>query len=98
MRATECCSLILSSNMSMYSLQSLNGVFVNGKKIKPFEARSLIDQDTIQLGVEKVKGKPAEFVWKFCTSLKVKVLASKAKEVQSPSKENVSGESSTSRI
>ena len=73
---------------------------MNGKKIKPFEARSLIDQDTIQLGVEKAKGKPAEFVWKFCTSLKVKVLASKAKEVQSPSKENenVSGESSTSRI
>ena len=82
--------------MSVYSLQSLNGVFVNGKKIKPFEARSLIDQDIIQLGVEKVKGKPAEFVWKFCTSLKVKVLANKAEDVQPPGKDNTTGESSTS--
>ena len=81
--------------MSVYSLQSLNGVFVNGKKIKPFEARSLIDQDIVQLGVEKAKGKPAEFVWKFCSSLKVKVLANKAAEVQPPCKENASGECST---
>ena len=67
--------------VTLPSLQSLNGIFINDKKIKAHESVSLRDQDIVRLGVPRVKGKPPEFVWKFCTSLKVKVLPNKDTEM-----------------
>ena len=53
-------------------LQSLNGIAVNGKKLKTLEPYILQDGDTVQLGVPAAPDAPSEFVYRFFASLKVR--------------------------
>ncbi|CAC5378866.1 RNF8 [Mytilus coruscus] len=52
--------------------KSLNGVFVNGKKLEPVCPQKLVDGDTVQFGVTKNSEEPAEFLYRFHTNLKIK--------------------------
>ena len=47
------------------TFESINGVYINGKKIPAEEEHSLQDGDILQIGVPTEKDTPAEFVWKF---------------------------------
>ena len=53
-------------------MQSLNGVFVNGKQLEPNRLCTLNENDTIQFGVAKSGEDVAEFVYKFHYKIKVK--------------------------
>jgi len=81
--------------------QSLNGVIVNGKSLKPLEPCHLLDSARIQLGVQTNtnRDQPAEFVWIFKTKIKVKAIRQKIDNQESckssvtttPNKKNRSG-------
>ena len=53
-------------------LQSLNGVFINGKKLEAMTSTTLHDGDIVQLGVQTSPESPAEFLFQYHTALKVK--------------------------
>lgn len=53
-------------------MQSLNGVFLNGKQLEPNRLCTLNENDTIQFGVAKSGEDVAEFVYKFHYKIKVK--------------------------
>ncbi|GFO10220.1 E3 ubiquitin-protein ligase rnf8 [Plakobranchus ocellatus] len=53
--------------------KSLNGVYVNGRQLVPFQPYTMQDGDLIQLGVATSPNTPAEFIYKFYSSLKVRV-------------------------
>ena len=55
-----------------FMLQSLNGIAVNGKKLKTLEPYILQDGDTVQLGVPAAPDASSEFVYRFFASLKVR--------------------------
>ena len=55
-----------------FVLQSLNGIAVNGKKLKALEPYTLQDGDTVQLGVPTSPDASSEFVYRFFASLKVR--------------------------
>ena len=67
-------SCILVVNDLYFTLQSLNGVFVNGTKLSPLVAHILQEDDEVQIGVPELVGKPANFVWTFYKQYKVKVI------------------------
>ena len=81
--------------------QSLNGVIVNGKSLKPLEPCHLLDSARIQLGVQTNtnRDQPAEFVWIFKTKIKVKAIRQKIDNQETckssvtttPNKKNLSG-------
>ncbi|KAK7104960.1 E3 ubiquitin-protein ligase rnf8-like [Littorina saxatilis] len=50
--------------------KSLNGIAVNGKQLKAQEPYTLQESDVVQLGVPTAPDVPAEFVYRFFTSLK----------------------------
>ncbi|KAK3598995.1 hypothetical protein CHS0354_007448 [Potamilus streckersoni] len=52
--------------------KSLNGIHVNDIKLAPLVEHSLKDGDIVQLGVRTSADKPAEFLFKFHESLKVR--------------------------
>ncbi|VDI42300.1 E3 ubiquitin-protein ligase RNF8 [Mytilus galloprovincialis] len=52
--------------------KSLNGVFVNKKKLEPMCLQKLVDGDTVQFGVTKNSEEPPEFLYRFHTNLKIK--------------------------
>lgn len=55
-----------------YILQSLNGVYVNGIRLKPLEETGLSDGDRVQLGVALCPDNDAEFVWIYYRNFRVK--------------------------
>ncbi|BFZ07260.1 hypothetical protein BsWGS_10300 [Bradybaena similaris] len=53
--------------------KSLNGTFVNGQQLKPSAECTLQEGDLVQFGVPVSPNTPAEFVYKFFSSLKVRI-------------------------
>ncbi|GFS10006.1 E3 ubiquitin-protein ligase RNF8 [Elysia marginata] len=53
--------------------KSLNGIYVNGRQLVPFEAYTMQEGDLIQLGVATSPDAPAEFIYKFHSALKVRI-------------------------
>ena len=66
--------------MILFSFQSLNGIAVNGDRLEASEPYTLQDSDIVQLGVPASPGTPAEFVYRFFTSLKVRREPTKRKK------------------
>lgn len=64
--------IFISLSNIINSLQSLNGVFVNGKKLEPHTSCTLNENDTVQFGVPKAGEEVAEFIFKFHYKIKVK--------------------------
>lgn len=60
--------------LSFNNMQSLNGVYVNGRLLTPDVPYTLQEGDMVQLGVPTSPGVPAEFLYKFHSSLKVNIL------------------------
>ncbi|CAL1528410.1 unnamed protein product [Lymnaea stagnalis] len=53
--------------------KSLNGVYVNKQALDPNIPHALKEGDLVQLGVSTAPEKPAEFVYKFYSSLKIRM-------------------------
>ncbi|CAG5136019.1 unnamed protein product [Candidula unifasciata] len=53
--------------------KSLNGTFINGQQIEPSTTRTLQEGDLVQFGVPVSPDAAAEFVYKFYSSLKVRM-------------------------
>ncbi|XP_059149543.1 E3 ubiquitin-protein ligase rnf8-like isoform X2 [Physella acuta] len=53
--------------------KSLNGVYVNGRLLTPDVPYTLQEGDMVQLGVPTSPGAPAEFLYKFHSSLKFRI-------------------------
>ncbi|XP_052766252.1 LOW QUALITY PROTEIN: E3 ubiquitin-protein ligase RNF8-like [Mya arenaria] len=70
------CHAVLKKNSSekwtIKDNKSLNGVFINEKKLEPLKPYELNEGDIVQLGVPISSEVPAEFVFKFHNALKVK--------------------------
>ena len=52
-------------------IQSINGVFVNEKKLVPGKNHTLEDGDMIQFGVRSKADEPAEWLYKYYTHLRI---------------------------
>ena len=68
---STCTGVWLVANVT-FMLQSLNGIAVNGKKLKALEPCFLREGDTVQLGVPTAPDAPAQFVYRYFSSLKVR--------------------------
>ena len=66
--------------MILFPFQSLNGIAVNGKRLGASEPYTLQDGNIVQLGVPASPGTPAEFVYRFFISLKVRREPTKRKK------------------
>ncbi|KAK3792245.1 hypothetical protein RRG08_007325 [Elysia crispata] len=53
--------------------KSLNGIYVNGRQLTPFRPYTMQEGDLIQLGVATSPDAQAEFIFKFYSSLKVRI-------------------------
>ena len=71
---------------SILFLKSLNGVFLNGKRLEPLQFHELSDGDIVQFGVKEKPDSPAEFQYRYYTGLKV---SRKAEDFKDGSSSNV---------
>uniref|UniRef100_A0A0B7AFR9 E3 ubiquitin-protein ligase CHFR n=1 Tax=Arion vulgaris TaxID=1028688 RepID=A0A0B7AFR9_9EUPU len=62
--------------------KSLNGTHVNGQQLVPFIPSTLQDGDMVQFGIPTKSNLPAEFVFKFYSSLRVRIVKAEAKRLK----------------
>jgi pSer/pThr/pTyr-binding forkhead associated (FHA) protein len=63
----------------------VNGVYVNGHRLTPWEEHQLKDGDIVRVGYEVTTPEPISFVWTYHKSLAVK---KRKRKTESPPSEN----------
>ncbi|XP_005106949.1 E3 ubiquitin-protein ligase rnf8 [Aplysia californica] len=72
---SRCHAMVKQQEDSSWTItdnKSLNGIYINGRRLAPMQPHLLHDGDMVQFGIPVSPDAPAEFIYKFYSSLKVR--------------------------
>ncbi|XP_067680209.1 E3 ubiquitin-protein ligase RNF8-like [Haliotis asinina] len=88
---------LADGSWSITDNKSLNGVYVNDRKLTAQIPHVLKDGDRVQLGIPVKSGQPAEFIFQFHASLKVKRTRKDSADDNNPAKKRLKVHATTNK-